>query len=68
MAGGAEHRLDRVSVEATGLDVGAELGSRLVGRALGAVGTRLAHRLVCVGRAEDPGRATDRDAALRPRG
>ena len=37
MAGGAENRLDRVAVEATGLDVGAELGSGLVGRALRAV-------------------------------
>ena len=63
VAGGAEHRLDRVGVEAAGPHLGAQLGGRrLGGRALRAVRTRLAHRLVGVGRAEDPRRARDRRA------
>ena len=62
VAGGAENRLDRICIKAAGLDVGVELGGRLGGGALGAVGTRLAHRLVGVGGGEDSSRARDRGA------
>ena len=68
MAGGAEHRLDRVGVEAPGADLGAQLGGRLLGRAGRPVRPRLAHRLVGVRRAEDPRRRGDAPAAESPRG
>ena len=42
-----------------GLDLGAQLGRRLAGRQRRPVGARLAHGLVGVGGAEDPGRARD---------
>ena len=51
--GGGEHRFDRIAVEAAGLDLGAQLRGRGIGRERRPVRTRLAHRLVGVGRAED---------------
>ena len=59
MTGDAEHRLHGICVKAPGLDVGPKLDSCVLGRALGPVGTRLAHRLVGVGCTEDPSRARD---------
>jgi hypothetical protein len=54
MAGGAEDGLDGLGVAAAGLHVGPQRRGRLVGRVGRPVGTRLAHRLVGVGGAEDP--------------
>ena len=54
--GGGEHGLDRVGVQPPGLDLGAQLGGRVLGRERRPMRARLAHRLVGVGGAEDPGR------------
>ena len=62
VAGGAEHGLDRVAVEAAGPDLGAQLARRPPRPSAPAGGARLAHRLVGVGGAEDPRRAGDRRA------
>src|SRR5207253_8859543 len=63
VAGGAQNRVDRFCVEPPLLDVTAQLGGRLLGRAFGSMGTRLAHRLVGLGGGEDPSRARDRGAS-----
>ncbi len=57
MAGPRKHGLNGVGVESTCSDIGAKLSGCLVCRALGPVRSRLAHRLVGVCGAEEPGRA-----------
>src|SRR5215208_6403532 len=49
VARGAQHRIDGVAVEPPGAYVGAQLQRRVGGCAGGAVGPRLAHRLIGVG-------------------
>jgi len=56
MAGGAEDRLHGLRIEAASPDIGSQFGGRLVRRSRRPVGTRLAHRLVCVSRAENASR------------
>src|SRR5436190_1665760 len=56
MTGRAENGFGDVCLVAPGLDLCAQLRSCLYVRPRGAVRARLAHRLVCVRRSEDPGR------------
>ena len=59
VSGGAEHGLDGFGVVAARLDVGTQLGGGLLGGALRAVGTGLAHRLVGVRGGKDARLAGD---------
>ena len=63
MPGGAEDRLDRLTVEATGADLAAQLERRPLRRVRGAVRPRLAHRLVSGGGGEDARGDRNRGAA-----
>ena len=62
MAGRAQHGVDRVAVEQRLPDAGAQLGRGVLGGARGAVGPRLGHRVVGVGRREHPPGRRDRVA------
>ncbi len=67
MAGDLEHRVDGGTVHPTGAHLGPKLGGRVVCAERGTIRARLPHRLIGIGRAEDPAGAGDRRTGETPR-